>query len=103
MERSFYIAGVQYHEMNKVLDILDDGMELTLVPEPTNKYDPNAVRIEFDDTMLGYIPKQFSSEIAGALELGTELVCIITDFNKTASPWEQCKVTISEIEEEDIA
>jgi len=100
MERSFYIAGVQHHQMNKVLDFLDEGMELELVPEPTNKFDPNAIRIEFNGTMLGYVPKKFSSEVSGAIELGVELECIISKFNKSASPWEQCEVLISEINEE---
>jgi len=99
MERLFYIAGVQHHQMNKVLDFLEEGMELELVPEPENKFDPNAVRIVFDGTMLGYVPKKFSSEVSGAIELGVELECIISKFNKSASPWEQCEVLISEIDE----
>ncbi len=35
-----------------------------LVPEPTNRYDPNAVRVDIDGTCVGYLSR------ADALELG---------------------------------
>jgi len=61
---SFYIAGVQFHEMKMVINDLTESDHLSLVPEPDNKYDPNAVRIELvsdgPGTMLGFVPKKFS-------------------------------------------
>lgn len=93
----FFIAGVQHHQMHKVLDDLAVGTYLQLVAEPTNKFDPNAVRIEFEDVMCGYVPKKFSSEVSAAFEIGTTLVCEIVELDKKAKPWEQCKVEIREV------
>jgi len=105
---SFYIAGVQFHELKLVINDLSEGDNLTLGPEPSNKYDPNAVRIEYsainviaDDyakpsVMLGFVPKKFSSEVAAALEIGKELQCVLVKLNKAAKQWEMAKVEIRE-------
>lgn len=98
MERTFYIAGVQFHEMKNVISDLNEGQTLSLVPDPENKFDPNAVCIKHEDTMLGFVPKTFSSEIAAMLEL-CELKCTIEKLNRSASPWEQCRVVISDKED----
>lgn len=98
----FFIAGVQYHDINSVIKHLKEETRLQLVAEPTNKYDPNAVRIEYvgdkKDTMLGYVPRQISSEISAAIELGKSLECVITHINPKARPWEKCKVEIRELQ-----
>lgn len=99
--KTFFIAGVQHHQMHKVLKDMVVGDTLALVPEPTNKYDPNAIGIiyaRFDkETMCGYVPMKFSSEVTAMLEVGLNLECVITEFDATAKPWEQCKVTIQEV------
>lgn len=108
-EKKFYIAGVQHHDLHKVLKDLNEGDELVLVPEPTNKFDPNAIRIECvgealgdPSVMLGYVPRKFSAEVGALLEVGFGLVeCIITKLNKTAKPWEQCEVAIKVSEGEE--
>lgn len=96
---TFFIAGVQHHRMRNVLDDLEEDQNLQLVLEPTNKYDPNAVRIEFKETMLGFVPMKFSSEVTAMITIGKTLVCVIVLLNKGAKPWEMCKVEIREVEE----
>ena len=98
---SFYIAGVQFHEMKNVISDLSKGDELDLVPEPWNKYDPNAVAIQACGTILGYVPKKFSSEVSAMLEVGKELTCVIAELKPQSKPWEQCKVDIGELDEDD--
>ena len=100
-EKKFFIAGVQHHELHEVIGDLAKGDELDLICEPDNKFDPNAVRIELDDTMLGYVPKKFSAEVNAALEIGRDLECIITKLDPSAKPWEQCEVTINQIDLDD--
>lgn len=90
----FDIAGVQHHNYRDVLNILQKDLELNLVPEPTNQYDSNAVRIEFEKTMLGYVPKKFSAEVAAAIEVYVDVKCKITSFEKTAKPWNMIEVEI---------
>lgn len=91
---SFYIAGVRFHELDSVIDDIAEGDHLTLVPEPSNKFDPNAVKIEFLGAMLGYIPKKHSSEVCAMIDVGKELECVLTKLNKNAKPWEKVKVEV---------
>ena len=103
VSHTFFIAGVQHHQMHKVLKNMEVNDRLQLVLEPTNKYDPNAVRIERvrvdgEDVMCGYVPKKFSSEVTAAFEVGIVLEYVIIELNKTAKPWEQCKVEIREVD-----
>ena len=97
----FYIAGVKFHQMNSVLNDIVEGNVLALVPEPTNRYDPNAVRIIYarhdKEAMLGYVPKKFSAEVSARLFIGSSLECVVTEFKRQAKPWEMCKVEIREV------
>lgn len=98
-DKKFFIAGVQHHDLHKVIKNLSVGDLLDLVPEPTNKYDPNAVRIEYDGTMCGYVPKKFSSEVSAMFEYG-DPICIIKTLDPSAKPWEWCEVTITDADSE---
>lgn len=98
----FFIAGVRFHELNTVINDIAEGDILILKPEPSNKFDPNAVRILYSATgihyaMLGYIPKKHSSEVCAMFEVGKELECILTKLNKDAKPWEKVKVEVREM------
>lgn len=100
----FYIAGVQHHEMHRVIDKLQKGEFLQLTQEPTNKYDANAIRIEHvsdtqfpSDTtvMLGYVPGKISAAVTEVVgRPGKITSCQITEFDKDEKPWKQCKVII---------
>ena len=96
----FKIAGVKYHQYKTILDDIVEGDSLMIVPEPENKFDPNAVALYYDNgskqAMLGYIPKILSSEISALIEIGKQLNCIVTQFNPTASPWDIFEVEIKE-------
>jgi hypothetical protein len=98
---NFFIAGVQYHQLSSVINDIAEGDNLVLVPEPDNKFDPNAVRIEFVSSdkkaFIGFVPKKFSSEVAAALEIGKVLKCILVTLNKSAKPWEQAEVEVRDM------
>jgi hypothetical protein len=99
----FKVAGVKFHEYKSCLSDITEGDNLMLAPEPTNKYDPNAVAIYFDNgkvqKMLGYVPAKFSSEVSAMFEIGKHLECVLTKFDKTAATWEMFDVEIRKIEE----
>lgn len=101
---TFFIAGVQHHQYKSVFGDITEGNNLMLIPEPDNKFDPNAVQIFFDNfdkqAMLGFVPKKFSSEVSAMLEVGKRLECVLVEFNRDAKPWELFKVEIREIEDE---
>ena len=100
MEKSFYVAGVQHHQYKLVLNDMEEGQQLMLVPEPSNKFDPNAVRIVYNKVMIGYVPKKFSAEIASMIDIGEDYVCNIEKLNKQSKPWEMIKVVVKCVEEE---
>ena len=106
MKRTFYVAGVQFRPKGDITlasNILKEGDKLFLLPEPTNKFDPNAVRIIFDNGgvqfMLGFVPKKFSASVSAVIEVGVKLDCILTTFNPSAKPWEMLEVEIVEVKE----
>ena len=109
MKRQFFIAGVQFRprpEIDVAAKQMEVGDKLILTPEPTNKFDPNAVKIEteLENTVvfLGYVPKKFSSEVTALLSIDAPIICIVDEVNPAAKTYEMFKVTISiPIEEDD--
>ena len=95
--RPFYVAGVQFHELGKVIDRLTAESMLNLVEEHDNKYDPYAVAIYFDHVQVGYVPKSMSAEISNAL-YDYFLECKVIKINKEAKPWNRLLVEIVEVE-----
>uniref|UniRef100_A0A6M3XFL8 Putative HIRAN domain containing protein n=1 Tax=viral metagenome TaxID=1070528 RepID=A0A6M3XFL8_9ZZZZ len=99
----FFIAGVKFHNYKSILSDITEGDNLVLFPEPENKFDPNAVQIHFDNggkaAFLGFVPKKFSSEVAGLLEIGRPLECVLTKFNPGATTWEMFECEVREIKE----
>lgn len=107
----FFIAGVKFHEANRpinrgdekgvhrIIEELEEGMGLTLQPEPDNKFDPNAVQILYGagttEHMLGYVPKKFSASVCSMFELSPDPKCTVLKLDINAKPWEQIKVTIT--------
>ena len=91
----FFVAGVKFHELHTVIKEVETGERLTLEPEPTNPYDPNAVRIYRGEVMLGFVPKKFSAEVTAEIEIGSPY-CVVTEVTPSAKPWNQLKVRIEE-------
>lgn len=50
--------------------VLKPGMEPELIPEPDNKYDPNAVKVVLGGHLIGYIPKENCPEVLDMLNSG---------------------------------
>lgn len=112
MNRTFFIAGVQFRPHGDISIAgakMNAGDLLQLIPEPTNKFDPNAVKIIFSQStteglitvFLGYVPKKYSSEVAGMVSIGTPVECIVEAVDPLAKTYEMFKVTVKiPVEEE---
>lgn len=66
------IAGYKHRPIDAqaVVKGLEEGEQLFLEREPSNKYDPFAVKViaaDPDRTFLGYIPKRYSERVSMAL------------------------------------
>lgn len=74
MEKKFQIAGVTFEGRQEVLEKLNQEYHeigfrrfVSLIPDPTNKYDADAVRVEVDidgtKYQLGFVPKLINKTI----------------------------------------
>ena len=93
---TFYIAGFTYWDGMEVFNELKIGEKLSLEAEPTNGHDPNAVKILYGETMLGYIPRGENEEISKFLQLGhNDLFTVkINRINTEAHTEKQVSVTV---------
>ena len=69
------IPGSEFREAMRVLrDHMAAGEKLSLVREPYNPYDPNAIAIfNSNGQQLGYIPKKKASRFARRIDRGAEV------------------------------
>jgi len=65
---------------------LQPGAKLRLEPEPTNQFDPYAIKIFSVDAHIGYVPKESSGAVAFVLANGAEYECICAGTNKAGYP-----------------
>ena len=64
----FSIVGMNHRNTEVIVDALAVGTVLTLVREPTNKYDPNAVMVWADGIHIGYIPRTQNKPLAALID-----------------------------------
>ncbi len=64
------VAGFSHWDGLEVFSQLEPGVELTLVPEPDNPYDPNAVAFYLAGVKIGYVPRDSNSTISLLLNFG---------------------------------
>lgn len=93
---SFHVAGFKYWDGALVLDQLRTGSALTLVPEPDNPYDPNAVALYYDGAKLGFVPRNHNGQLAIMCYFGhaDAFECRVQQVAPEKSPWEQVLVGI---------
>jgi hypothetical protein len=71
------------------------GDALTLRREPDNRYDANAVRVEWKGEMLGYVPRRENRAVAAALERGEPLSARISRLDpEAADPWQRMEFEV---------
>lgn len=95
---NFYVAGVKHHKFYEIAEDLKEGDSVQLIPEPNNKYDKFAVRIEALKTMLGYVPANVSeivsNAIANSLFNGESLPATVIEVSLEAQPWSALKLKV---------
>ena len=64
------LAGFQYYDGKALWDDMKPGDTLMLVREPANPHDANAVRVEWNGSHLGYIPRRENADVARQMDRG---------------------------------
>ena len=79
------LAGFVYYDGQAVWDQMKTGDRLTLVREPANAHDSQAIRLEWQGRMLGYVPKRDNSDLARQMDHGARVEARITDLRRAAN------------------
>lgn len=108
-----HVAGTTFRSLDRVLhadgsvaipaaeDELEIGDELRFEREPSNRHDPNAVRVlTLDDRWLGYVPRARSDVVAALLEGGKDAGGIVEHVHRHAHGWLEVRMTVCLFEEE---
>lgn len=93
---NFYVAGVKFHKFYETVRELEEGDSVQLIPEPTNKYDKYAVRIESNSVMLGYVPRKLSISIFAKIISGATLSAKIIKLQPKFESWKALKIEVEE-------
>lgn len=101
----FYVAGVKFHRLRDCIDEMKEGETISMEPEPTNKFDPCAVRLLHDSEelgrlMIGFVPSNYSPQVSAFLATADAPVCEITGVYPEKQPWNMLKVKIYDVGQE---
>lgn len=88
------LAGFQYHQGEVLWPQLAIGQPLQLVREADNRHDDRAVRVEWQEQKLGYIPRLDNAAVSQLLDRGERLEAVIAWLNESRSPWERVGVEV---------
>lgn len=72
------LAGYQYYDGKALWHEIKPGDALTLVREPDNPHDANAIRLEWRGRKLGYVPRRDNSDLARQMDRGMAAEARIT-------------------------
>lgn len=89
------VAGLLYRPGRYCLARLGVGDTVRLVREPDNPHDPLAVRIDWGDVTLGYIPRRVNRDVAAALDAGVPLRAWVDDVDPALPAHEQVAIVVA--------
>ena len=76
------LAGFKYYDGRALWDQLRVGNALKLVREPDNPHDANAIRVEWEGRMLGYVPRRENAHLARQMDRGAAIEARITQLQE---------------------
>ncbi|TSE31892.1 HIRAN domain-containing protein [Tepidimonas taiwanensis] len=89
------VAGLLYRPGRYCLARLGVGDAVRLVREPDNPHDPLAVRIDWGDVTLGYIPRRVNRDVAAALDAGVPLRAWVDDVDPSLPAHEHVAIVVA--------
>ena len=88
------LAGFQYHAGASVWDDLKVGEVLKLTREPGNSHDPYAVRVDWRDQQLGYLPRAENHAVAAEMDRGGRVEARIAKLRSHSNPWQRVLIEV---------
>lgn len=83
------VAGFQYYAGKRNWDNLKVGDPLTLVRDTNNPHDANAIRIEWQGEMLGFVPRAGNISVAKLMDKGAKVSGRIVNLHPGRSHWQR--------------
>lgn len=85
MKLEFSVAGTSFRsrdDLASVAKVVRSGphrlVSAMLRREPTNKFDPNAIRVYCNDAWLGYVPRVQAATLAPCMDRGDRIDAVVT-------------------------
>jgi hypothetical protein len=88
------LAGFQYHEGAARWKDMKVGDPLSLVREPNNPHDSNAVRVLWQGRMLGYLPRAENRSVAAEMDRGAQVSGRIGRLLEDRNPWHRLLIEV---------
>jgi hypothetical protein len=88
------LAGFQYHAGKTLWPQMQVGDALTLIREPHNPHDANAVRVEWRGHKIGYVPRRENADVARFMDGGQTLLARIARLAEVRDPWSRVRFEI---------
>lgn len=83
------LAGSQYYAMEAFWADIKVGDALSLIREPDNRHDRNAIRVEWRGHKLGYVPRAQNRAVAAAIDAGDRLSARVSSMSDNKNPWQR--------------
>jgi len=88
------LAGFQFYRGKIVWSEMKIGDPLTLVREPENPHDRNAVRVEWRGEKLGYVPRADNADLARHMDRGTKVEARVSGLTEDKNPWKRIRFDV---------
>ena len=88
------LAGFQYYQGKELWDEIKVGDALTLVREPANPHDANAVRVEWRGHKLGYVPRRENRAVAQHMDRGGGVEARVSRLTRHRNPWQRIEFEV---------
>ncbi len=81
-----FVAGFQHHDGKRLFSSMHVGDVLSLVRETHNVHDANAIRVEWQGNIIGYVPRNENEALARQFDFGNRLHGRITRLSRHRDP-----------------
>lgn len=88
------LAGFRHYAGEELWQEMKVGDVLTLAREPDNRYDANAVRIDWQGRKLGYLPRAENAAVAAEMDRGAQVQARIAALTQHRNPWRRIRVEV---------
>lgn len=93
------VAGTTHCEdIEYVYPYLEKGTVLKMQRKPNNQYDKNAIALYFDDTRIGYVPRELNLIISRLMDAGKAFFCRIENVELVEDYWVKISAKIYMVE-----